>query len=620
MSAIGCIVAAAVAVLVGAGARAAGEDAGKAPPETEVLRTLRQGHPRLLADAARFAQLRQAVASDPYLKPRYEALRAAGERMLGEPPSEYVIPDGLRLLATSRRVLDRVQALAFLYRMDGDRRWAERAWAELHAAAAFKDWNPRHFLDTAEMTHAFAIGYDWLHDFWTPEQRAELRAAIVEKGLKQALGTRRGHMWWSRANHNWNQVCNGGLGMGALAVADEEPEVAAQILHDALASLPRAVSEYGPDGAWAEGPGYWHYATMYTVAFMAGLQSALGTDFGLSAIPGFSQCGLFLIHTIGPSGRSFNYADAHEGTVRSAEMWWLARRFRVPGYGWYAKTHSPGNVLEILWYDPSIPTVRPRGLPLAFRFRKAEVAAMRTAWGDRNAVWVGLKAGDNKANHSHLDLGSFVLEAGGVRWAVDPGSDDYNLPGYFGLQRFSYYRLRAEAHNTLVYGPGAAPDQDARAVCSIVDFGRKGDAWTAGVDLAPAYAGKVEAAHRQVTLRDDGRVTVRDTMRAAVPVDAWWFMHTGVDIALSANGREAVLTQGGRRLRVTIAAPAGAAIAVMDAAPLPTSPNPPMQSRNAGLRKLAIHFPATASLDLTVEMALEPSSARAPGRTPGAPR
>ena len=72
-------------------------------------------------------------------------------------------------------MLHRVYTLALLYRLDGDQRYAERAWQELEAAAQFQDWNPRHFLDTAEMTHAFAIGYDWLYDVWTPEQRATLR-------------------------------------------------------------------------------------------------------------------------------------------------------------------------------------------------------------------------------------------------------------------------------------------------------------------------------------------------------------------------------------------------------------------------------------------------------------
>ena len=55
------------------------------------------------------------------------------------------------------------------------------------AAAAFEDWHPPHFLDTAEMTNAVAIGYDWLYDVLTPEQRATLKTAIIEKGLKPGL-------------------------------------------------------------------------------------------------------------------------------------------------------------------------------------------------------------------------------------------------------------------------------------------------------------------------------------------------------------------------------------------------------------------------------------------------
>jgi len=230
------------------------------PAPDAILKTLKPGHPRLLADAARFEQLKQAVKTDPLLKAWYAQVRAEAVRILSQPPSTYEIPDGLRLLATSRRVLDRVTDLAFLYRMEGDRKWLDRAWAELDVAAHFKDWNPRHFLDTAEMTNAFAMGYDWLYDGLTPDQRATIREAIIEKGLKAALPTYRLKNWWASARHNWNQVCNGGLGMGALAIGDEAPEVCGLILNEALRSLPLALRQYGPDGAWAEGPGYWHHS------------------------------------------------------------------------------------------------------------------------------------------------------------------------------------------------------------------------------------------------------------------------------------------------------------------------------------------------------------------------
>jgi len=40
-----------------------------------------------------------------------------------------------------------------------------------------------------------------------------------------------------------------------------------------------------------------------------------------------------------------------------------------------------------------------------------KVMTLRGKWNDRNAWFVGFKAGDNKANHSNLDIGSFVLDA-----------------------------------------------------------------------------------------------------------------------------------------------------------------------------------------------------------------
>src|SRR5207248_2029286 len=185
----------------------------------------------------------------------------SADEILRASPSRYEIPDGLRLLETSRRVMGRIYTLALVYRLNAEPRYAQRAWQELAAAADFKDWNPRHFLDTAEMTHAFAIGYDWLYDYWTPEQRATLRTAIVEKGIKPALEIENKKAWWAATSYNWNQVCNGGIGMGALAVADEEPDLAGDFLGKALKSIQLAMAEYGPDGAWPEGPGYWNYAT-----------------------------------------------------------------------------------------------------------------------------------------------------------------------------------------------------------------------------------------------------------------------------------------------------------------------------------------------------------------------
>ena len=138
------------------------------PSASVIVAQVKKEHPRLLASKGDFARLRSAIVTNSTLKNWHAKIRQRADRMLSQPPSQYEIPDGLRLLATSRRVLDRVQNLALLYQLDGNQRDAERAWLELNTAAAFTNWNPRHFLDTAEMTHAFAIGYDWALQFLEP--------------------------------------------------------------------------------------------------------------------------------------------------------------------------------------------------------------------------------------------------------------------------------------------------------------------------------------------------------------------------------------------------------------------------------------------------------------------
>jgi hypothetical protein len=572
------------------------------PPPTAMLSSLHREHPRLLVSAADFVRLKQRVATDERLKEWHEKLRDQAERMLTEPSSEYEIPDGLRLLATSRRVLHRVYTLALLERLDGDKRWAERAWRELLAAAEFKDWNPRHFLDTAEMTHAFAVGYDWLYDVWTQEQRATLRSAIVAKGLQPALACYRGTADYSafpKMRHNWNQVCNGGIGMGALAVADEMPELSGEILRAAVESLRLPMSEFAPEGAWKEGPGYWNYATDYTVVFLAALESALGTDFGLSRMSGFADTGLFPIHLTGPLGRTMNYADGGDGPIRAPQMFWLARKFQRPEYALYEAKAAAPHPLDLIWFDAPDRGAR-SDLPLAKLFRGAEVATLRGAWEDRNASFVGLKGGDNKANHSHLDLGSFVLDALGKRWAEDLGADDYNLPGYFGGQRWNYYRLRAEGHNTLVLNPGNGPDQDPGGRAPIVRFESNADRSFAIANLTRAYARDADQVERGVALLHRQQTLVQDEIRAGKPNDLWWFMHTPAEIHITRDGTSATLSQGNARLAARILSPPQARFIVADAEPLPTSPRPEKQAKNTGVRKLSIHLSGVTDIRVAV--------------------
>lgn len=569
-----------------------------------MLETLREEHPRLLMDKADLPRLKELVANDPKAKAWYSALKMSATNLLYQPPSQYEIPDGIRLLATSRRVLDRVMLLSFVHLMEDDMRFAERAWQELEAAAHFPDWNPSHFLDTAEMTNAFAIGYDWLYQVWTPEQRDILRTAIVEMGLEPGLNAYRGGSSWVRATHNWNLVCNGGLAMGALAIGDEEPAISEFILRSGLKSVPLAITQFAPDGGWDEGVGYWHYSIRYLIPYIAALESALGSSFGLAATAGLESAGTFPIYLTSPAGITFNFSDSGTGVVNAPEMYWMAQRYEQPSYAWWQSQMSGdrGSVLALLWYarEP-MADFTPATLPLDRHFRHVEVATMRSAWDEKEALYVGFIAGDNSANHGDLDMGQFVLDALGQRWAIDLGADDYNIPGYWGAQRWTYYRKRAEGHNTLVLNPSADVDQDPRGAARIV-FQGAGDGEAVSIaDLTPGYRKHANSLTRGIALMDDrSQVLVQDEIDTPKPTEVWWFMHTSASITLGSDGSTALLEQGGKRLAVRILAPTGATFTVLPAAPLPTSPNPTVQAVN-NVNKLAIHLTEVTNTRIVVQ-------------------
>ncbi len=548
------------------------------PPEEAILSSLQVGHPRLIAKAEASVRVKKLVADHPQAKAIYAAIRRRADRYMKAPPAEYKLI-GPRLLHVSREVIHRVYALATVYRIEGDSRYARRAIDEMLQVAAFKDWHPSHFLDTAEMTHAVAIGYDWLYDVLTEEERATIREAIVEKGLRQAESFYTKQRWWVRSHHNWNQVCNGGITLGALAVADEEPELARSILRQACLSVQIAMREFAPDGACVEGPGYWNYATIYNVLMLAGLETALGSDFGLSSHPGFSTTGDFPIHMLGPTRRTFNFADAGDRQPKSPQLLWLAQKFNNPVYAWYEREYLAGEApLDLWWFDE-----RGTGLgdmPTDRHFHKADVVLLRSRWNDPQAIFVGLKGGSNAVNHSHLELGNFVLDADGRRWAVDLGGDNYNLPSYFGSKRWTYYRLATEGQNTLLID---GKNQDPKAAAPITLFRSDPDRACAVADLSAAYAGNAETVRRGIALVDRRCVVVQDEICGTAGSGITWQMHTRAEVEV--DGRQATLRLGDDTLRAEIVEPKEAAFAVASAAP------PEPQNANRGVRKLVVRLP-----------------------------
>lgn len=126
---------------------------------------------------------------------------------------------------------------------------------------------------------------------------------------------------------------------------------------------------------------------------------------------------------------------------------------------------------SMFWYDSTVTGAYWNDLALDKSFDDAadQWVSMRSSWTDLNAVFVGMKAGKNQAHQTHndLDVGDFVLDAMGTRWAGEFGSADYRSFEYFTSEaqaatRWKYYRKATEGQNTLLINRknqlvGAAP-------------------------------------------------------------------------------------------------------------------------------------------------------------------
>ncbi len=454
--------------------------------------------------------------------------------------------NGKRMLDVSRRALERLTYCAYAYKTTGDSQYLTRAEKDLKAVCAFQDWNARsHYLDVGEMSAGVALAYDWLYS----DLQADTKQAVRKALENFAFTTAQNKVWnlnFYNAASNWNQVCNGGLIAAALAVYEDNPTQAKEIIEKGVESNLPAMSEmYSPDGAYPEGYSYWSYGTIYQALILTALETATGSDLNLSKVEGFSKTSKYVLFMEGYLDMCFNYSDSTPPVVPGLALWYFAYKYNdtsllyieknrlnkyssagesrlLPLVAYYAYKLNLSSLDEIK--APSEKIYKGGGL--------TPVVLVHDNWAmDVTDKFLGIKGGKANTSHGHMDAGSFVYEAFGERWA-----DDMSRPSYGvleqqinlwdmndGSERWDVIQYNNKHHNTLtVNGKYHKVAGMAEIKGTVNSNGRKGGT----VDIT-APLNEVESAVRTIYMEGDNLI-VTDEIKAKPNLDAQiqWTMVT----------------------------------------------------------------------------------------------
>jgi len=454
--------------------------------------------------------------------------------------------------------------------MTHENKYLQKAKTELLTISNFSDWNPSHFLDVAEMTMASAIGYDWLYDQLSGNERQVIKDAILIKGFDPSFDNN--YNFFLGVIHNWNQVCNAGMTYGALAIFEEMPGLAKAIIDRAVETIKLPMQSYAPDGAYPEGYGYWNYGTTFNVMFLSALEKAINTDMNLSAMPGFLNTAGYLENMTSPSGLCFNYSDCGLRGSLSPAMFWFALKNNDLSLLWQELAYLNGSSKNYT-YDRLLPAILIWGSKIRVQDihpPKAlfwtgngitPVALMRTSWTDPKAIFVGFKGGSESSNHSHMDVGSFVMEADGVRWASDFGSQDYNSLESKGLsiwgmgqnsERWQVFRYNNFVHNTLTVNNEL---HNVKGKANIGKYSDNPDFMYVTSDISSIFEDQLKSCIREIGIVKQSYVTVRDEIETLdKPATIRWTMLTTADVRIT--GKNTIeLKKDGKKLTLQVTEP-----------------------------------------------------------------
>ena len=575
----------------------------KAPAANDYLGGIQKVRPRLIQNINGWNAVKGQIATDPVLAKLLETLKASGEELLKDPELNRINGEITGQTSEGSKAIYRMGLLAALHYGDGDLKWKERAVREavlLCDKTNFRDWHPTEAQAVADMVIAVTLAYDWFRDGFNDQQATEIRAFLEQKGVDAliahlneepvpptAFGTapgasdppkkkappkkaapKAGKEEDAPVNSEQMTIASALL-LTAIGFVDEAPDMAKKCANEASKVFGEGIQRFAPGGVWPEGMAAGDSVMDYAIMVIQSLRSAAGKDLGLTMLEGIPQFGLARLHLYGPTGLPFNYGDSTVGGGRPWVATWLCGLHGNPGIpavgpgAKMAVTSSYfGHAGHFMYYNPH---AAGDGTPESTEFAMSGgiAATARSGWGKED-LYVAVKGGDNRDLHGQLDIGSFILEAGGVRWGLELGAENDRVPGTDvkpGMDRTKRYSLFLEGtagQNTLSLGENQ--EMDARA--SVLLGQSTPEQGLAVVDMTKAYDKFAKDVHRGVMVMRGAApyLVIQDDLSVKNSKNLVWSMMTKAEIA--PDGASAVLTLNNKKLLATIVSPKGATFSV----------------------------------------------------------
>jgi hypothetical protein len=586
----------------------------KAPAANDFLGGIQKVRPRLIHNAASWAALKGQIAADPVLAKMLEALKASGEDLLNDPGLTRINGD---TGGEGPKAVYRIGLLGALHHCDGDLKWQDKGMQEvlsLTDKVSFRDWHPDLIDNVTDMVVATALGYDWFRSALNAEQATGVRTYLSEKGIDalvahlegdeipdSAKGTSGGQSAPAKAKgpakkaapkddklppDSKEMAAASALILAAICLVDDDPAVAKKAADAGAKVFGKGIVRFAPAGVWPEGLQAGENVMDYVAMVSQTRKAANGNDLGISLLEGIPQFGVARMHLTGPSGQMFNFGDSPGAT--STRPWvatWLCGVHGNPGVRAVAavgKQPVSSNyfgplVGHFLYYNPhaagdgtadSLDYALPGGF----------VATSRSGW-EKTDYFIAVKGGENEDHTAQLDIGSFVLEAGGQRWGLELGGEGEKVAGYEAkpgadrTKRFAHYLAGTAGQNTLMLDD----NQDLEARAGVLLGASTPELGVAVIDMTKAYSKDAKDVHRGVMVVRGATpyLLIQDDLQVKTSKTLTWSMQTDAEIA--ANGTSAKLTKGGKTLLATIVSPAGA---TFTSAKPPVPEKPDTQARD----------------------------------------